>query len=88
MNANNDSHLIAMELPADEIDATEVVCPLVGNQVRPVRDCLSGCEHFGTVRDKIPDDRKGREFHERYIVGCRYPTARPLFKRYQSKDAS
>lgn len=84
---DNTNGIVEIDLPLDEVEQTLVSCPLLRGDLRPVKDCLSGCEHFATVKDKIPQDNKERHFQQRYVLGCRYPTARPLF-RVRLKDDS
>lgn len=79
--ASNDATV--MEFDRAEVDQTFVACPMIRGELRPVSACFT-CQHFATVRDKLPGDAKGREFHARYIVGCKYPTARPLFKVHRT----
>jgi len=68
-----------MTFTPEQVVGIHVDCPLIGHALRPVTDCFS-CPEFAGVADKMPEDKKGREFHQRYIVTCKFPRARPLFK--------
>jgi len=62
-----------VEVPAN----VYVQCPLIGRRLRQARQCL-GCEYYVTLHERI--DGEDIPFAQRMMIGCKFPTGRPLFE--------